>query len=478
MIFIRNCRLVDPVSGVDGRRDILIDGERIARIAAPGELEPPGMAAESGKGAAPGGQEVPGTTVQVRKAAAPCGAKVLGTTACAGKNAAPGEGCLVLEADGLTAAPGLVDTHVHFRDPGALYKEDIFTGAAAAAAGGVTSVVLMANTAPHADNPETLSYVIEKGKRTAIRVYTCANVTVDMAGDELVDMAALKRGGAVGFTDDGKPILDSGIARRAMQEAARLHMPISFHEEDPAYIRNNGINAGRASAWYGIGGSDRLAEIEMVRRDLSIALETGAEIVIQHISTKEAVELVRQARRKSARIHAEATPHHFSLNEEAAIRFGTMAKMNPPLREEADRLAIIEGLRDGTLDLIATDHAPHAAEEKARPLTEAPSGIIGLETSLTLGLMNLVKPGYLTVSELIRLMSVNPAALYGLDAGYAAEGGPADLVLFDENEAWTPERFVSRSQNSPFLGQKLTGRVKAAVCRGRVIYGEEAFRTL
>lgn len=427
MIFIRNCRLVDPASGTDGRRDILIDGERILRIAEPGRI------------------------------------------------AAPGAGCRVLEADGLTAAPGLVDAHVHFRDPGALYKEDIFTGAGAAAAGGVTSVVLMANTAPCADNPETLSYILEKGKRAPIRVYTCANVTVDMAGDELTDMEALKRGGAVGFTDDGKPVLDSGIARKAMQEAARLHMPISFHEEDPAYIRNNGINAGRASAHYGIGGSDRLAEIEMVRRDLSIALETGAEIVIQHISAKEAVELVRQARKKSGRIHAEATPHHFSLNEEAAIRFGTLAKMNPPLREEADRLAIIRGLQDGTLDLIATDHAPHAAREKARPITEAPSGIIGLETSLALGLMHLVEPGYLTLSELIRLMSENPARLYGLDAGYAAEGGPADLVLFDEREEWTPGRFASRSQNSPFLGQKLTGKVKVTICRGQVVYEEPPF---
>ncbi len=432
MILIRNCRLVDPASGVDGRRDILIDGERIARIAGPGEL---GLSENQ---------------------------------------AAPDVCCRILEADGLIAAPGLVDAHVHFRDPGAPKKEDIFTGAAAAAAGGVTSVVLMANTAPCVDNPETLSYVIEKGKRTAIRVYTCANVTAEMAGDELVDMAALKRGGAVGFSDDGKPVLDSGIVRRAMQEAARLHMPVSLHEEDPAYIRNNGINAGRAAACYGIGGSDRLAEIGMVRRDLSIALETGATVVIQHISARESVELVRQAKRESARIHAEATPHHFSLNEEAAVRFGTMAKMNPPLREEADRLAIVEGLRDGTLDLIATDHAPHTAEEKARPLTEAPSGIIGLETSLALGLMYLVRPGYLTVSDLIRRMSTNPAVLYGLDAGYVAEGGPADLVLFDEKEEWTPERFVSRSQNSPFLGQNLTGRVKATVCRGKVIYGEEA----
>lgn len=431
MILIRNCHLVDPASGVDGLRDILIEGSRIKRIGAAGTLRP-------------GGSKTDGPAAE--------------------------ENGRVIEADGLYAAPGLVDTHVHFRDPGAEYKEDIFTGAKAAAAGGVTSVVLMANTTPHVDNEETLRYVIGKGARTDIHVYTCANVTMDMAGDELTDMDGLLKAGAVGFTDDGKPIMDSGIARKAMQEAARLRAPISFHEENPAFIVNNGINAGKAAAYFGIGGSDRQAEIDMVRRDLSIALETGADIVIQHISAKEAVELVRQARKKSRRVHAEATPHHFSLTEDAAIRFKTLAKMNPPLREEADRLAIIEGLKDGTIDLIATDHAPHSAAEKERPITEAPSGIIGLETSLALGLMNLVHTNALTMTELIRCMSENPAKLYGLEAGSVAEGGPADLVLFDEKEEWTPEQFVSKSQNSPFLGQTLQGKVKMTICRGKVIY--------
>lgn len=421
MILIRNCHLLDPASGVDGLRDILIEKEKIAKIGEANSLHLP-------------------------------------------------DGECVIEAGGLYAVPGLVDTHVHFRDPGAEYKEDIFTGAGAAAAGGITSVVLMANTTPHVDNEETLKYVIEKGKRTGIHVYTCANVTMDMAGDELTDMESLLKEGAVGFTDDGKPVLDSKIARKAMQEAARLHAPISFHEENPAFITNNGINAGKAAAHFKIGGSDRQAEIDMVRRDLSIALETGADIVIQHISAKEAVELVRQARKKSARIHAEATPHHFTLTEDAAIQFGTMAKMNPPLREEADRLAIIEGLRDGTIDLIATDHAPHSAEEKARPITEAPSGIIGLETSLSLGLMSLVETKALTMMELVRCMTVNPAKLYKLDAGYVAEGGPADLALFDAKEEYRPVKFASKSQNSPFLGQTLRGKVKLTICSGKVVY--------
>lgn len=422
MILIRNCRMIDPASGTDGLRDILTDGSRILKIGESGSIE------------------------------------------------APDKDARIIEADGLTAAPGLVDTHVHFRDPGAEYKEDIFTGAKAAAAGGFTSVVLMANTTPHVDNEETLSYVIEKGKKTGIHVYTCANVTMDMAGDELTDMETLAKAGAVGFTDDGKPLLDAGLTRKAMQEAARLHMPISFHEENPAFIVNNGINAGAVSEKLGLSGSDRQAEIDMVRRDLSIGLETGADVVIQHISAKEAVELVRQARRKSLRIHAEATPHHFTLTEDAVLKYGTLAKMNPPLRTEEDREAIIEGLKDGTLDLIATDHAPHSAEEKQKEFAKAPSGIIGLETALSLGISRLTDTGRLTLSELLACMTVNPAKLYHLDAGYLAEGGPADIVLFDTEEEWTPEHFYSKSQNSPFLNQTMKGRVRYTVCGGEVVY--------
>ncbi|MBS6202691.1 MAG: dihydroorotase [Firmicutes bacterium] len=422
MILIRNCRMIDPASGTDGLRDILTDGSRILKIGESGSIE------------------------------------------------APDKDARVIEADGLTAAPGLVDTHVHFRDPGAEYKEDIFTGAKAAAAGGFTSVVLMANTTPHVDNEETLSYVIEKGKKTGIHVYTCANVTMDMAGDELTDMETLAKAGAVGFTDDGKPLLDAGLTRKAMQEAARLHMPISFHEENPAFIVNNGINAGAVSEKLGLSGSDRQAEIDMVRRDLSIGLETGADVVIQHISAKEAVELVRQARRKSLRIHAEATPHHFTLTEDAVLKYGTLAKMNPPLRTEEDREAIIEGLKDGTLDLIATDHAPHSAEEKQKEFAKAPSGIIGLETALSLGISRLTDTGRLTLSELLACMTVNPARLYHLDAGYLAEGGPADIVLFDAEEAWTPEHFCSKSQNSPFLNQTMKGKVRYTVCSGKIVY--------
>lgn len=367
-------------------------------------------------------------------------------------------------------APGLVDVHVHFRDPGFTHKEDILTGAKSAARGGVTTVVLMANTKPTVDTQETLRYVLERGENADIHVKTCANVTVGMQGQELVDMDALAAAGAVGFTDDGIPITNPDIVRRAMEKAASLDMPISFHEEAPELIANNGVNRGRASEYYGIGGSPREAEISMVERDLQIALETGACIDIQHISSREAVELVRQAKKKGHNIHAEATPHHFTLTEEAVIQYGTLAKMNPPLRTQEDRQAIIRGLADGTIDLIATDHAPHTAEEKAQDITKAPSGIIGLETALPLAITELVNGGYLTMKSVLEKMSLNPAAMYHLDAGYLAEGGPADIILVDTAATQIFTEYASRSSNTPFTGRELHGVVKATVCGGKVVY--------
>lgn len=383
--------------------------------------------------------------------------------------------CQIVDASGCIVAPGFVDVHVHFRDPGFTYKEDIETGARAALKGGFTSVVLMANTKPAVDNVDTLRYVIEKGRRTGLKIYTCATVTKGMAGKELTDMDALLAGGAVGFTDDGIPVMDAELLKRAMTKTASLKVPISLHEENPKLIENNGVNRGKASAYYGIGGSPREAEISLIKRDLEIALETGAILNIQHISTREGVELVRQAKKKAEalgrnNIHAEATPHHFSLTEEAVIRYGTLAKMNPPLREETDRQAIIEGLRDGTIDMIATDHAPHSKEEKAKPITEAPSGIIGLETALALGITNLVEGQHLSIRQLIERMSVNPARMYGLSAGTLTEGSAADLVIFDANASQVMNDFLSKSSNSPFTGQVLKGVVKDTIVDGEIVY--------
>ena len=376
----------------------------------------------------------------------------------------------ILEAAGLVIAPGLVDVHVHFRDPGLTYKEDILTGAQAAAAGGFTTVVCMANTKPVIDNAETLTYVLDKGKETGIHVLSCACVTKGMQGKELVDMDGLRVAGAAGFTDDGIPILDEEVLKAALSKAEELQVPVSLHEEDPKLIANNGINRGPVSEKLGIGGSPAEAEITMVERDCRLAEETGASVNIQHISTAGAVEAVRASKKRGSHVTAEAAPHHFTLTDEAVLTYGTLAKMNPPLRTERDRQAVIEGLKDGTIDMIATDHAPHSIDEKSKPLTEAPSGIIGLETSLALGITELVKPGHLTLLELMRKMSQNPAALYHLPCQGITEGAPADLVIFDADEEWKVESFRSKAVNSPLKGWTLTGRVHYTVCEGKVVY--------
>lgn len=416
----------------------------------------------------------------------------------------------VIYADNMMIAPGLVDVHVHFRDPGFTYKEDIFTGAKSAAKGGFTTVILMANTKPAVDNLDTLRYVISKGEETDIHVLTCASITKGLQGKELTDMHTLKKNGAIGFTDDGIPMMDEEMVTIAMKRAKELNVPLSFHEENPDLITNNGINHGKASEYYEIEGSPRAAEIDLIYRDLSLAGKLDAPINIQHISTKEGVELVRQKKlemiaknhlslplpkskedmtditeqslfnnsitqiipmevAQAINIHAEATPHHFSLTEEDVIKHGTMAKMNPPLRTEKDRQAIIQGLKDNTIDIIATDHAPHSMEEKEKPITEAPSGIIGLETAFSLGITNLVKTGYLSYMEYLEKMTTNPAAMYHLDCGYLAEGGPADLIIFNEN-SYKVNDFCSKSSNSPFKNETLTGEIQYTICSGKIVY--------
>lgn len=425
MLLIENGYLIDPKSGKSGKYDVLIEDKKIMKI---------------------------GTDL---RNSGDCPAAA---------------GLDVIDAAGKVVAPGLVDVHVHFRDPGFTYKEDIETGAKAAAKGGFTTVVLMANTKPAVDNEETLRYVIEKGATTAIHVETCATVTKGLKGQEMTPMSQLKEAGAVGFTDDGIPLMDAEILRQAMLQAKELQVPISLHEENPSLITNNGVNRGKASEHYGIGGSPREAEIDLIARDLQIALETGAQVNMQHLSSKESIELIREARKKGSNIHGEATPHHFTLTEEAVITHGTLAKMNPPLREEADRQAIIQGLKDGTIDMIATDHAPHSSEEKAKSITEAPSGIIGLETALALGITELVDKHGMSLSRLLEKMSLNPAGLYGLNAGYLEEDGPADLIIFDPKQEWVVENMVSKSQNTPFLGQTLKGMVHYTICDGKIAY--------
>ncbi len=425
MILIKNGRVIDPAKGTDDVMDMVIDGGKIKAM---------------------------------------------------GHYPENGEYETVIDASGLTVWPGLIDVHVHFRDPGLTYKEDIGTGAASAKKGGFTTVVTMANTKPPVDSEETVRYVLEEGKKTGIHVLPAACVSVGMKGQGLTDMDTLKAAGAVGFTDDGIPLMDQKLVRQAMLKAKELDVPLSFHEEDPAFISENGIHAGEAAKALGIQGSPALAEDALVARDCMLALHTGASVNIQHISSVNSVRMVKLAKELGADVTAEVTPHHFTLTESAVLEHGAMAKMNPPLRTEKDRLGIIEGIRDGSIDMIATDHAPHSAEEKAvEPVWKAPSGIIGLETALALAVTNLVKPGHLTMVQLMEKMSLNPAKLYRFDKGSVAEGADADLVIFDENERWTvtEDDIASKSHNTPFIGAELYGRVKYTICGGRIVYEDK-----
>lgn len=420
MILIKNGRIIDPLSKRDEVVDIAIENDRVKKI---------------------------------------------------GKNLQECEFDKIIDATGCIVAPGLIDVHVHFRDPGFTYKEDIITGAKAAAKGGFTTVVCMANTSPVVDNIETLKYILDKAQKSDINVIQASAVTKGLKGEELVDFDEMLANGAVGFTDDGIPIKDEKLIYQAMKKAAELNVPISLHEEDPGFIVNAGINDGEVSKALGLeGGAKALAENVMVSRDAMIALETKAKVNIQHISSKEAVKTVKFIKSLGANVFAEASPHHFTLNENAVSQHGSLAKMNPPLRTEEDRMAIIEGLKDDTIEIIATDHAPHAKEEKEKELTKCPSGITGLETSLGLGITTLVKNGHLDLMHLLEKMTINPAKLYNLDRGYIKEGGFADIVIFNLDEKWEVKEFASKSTNTPFIGYTLYGKIKYTICEGKIVY--------
>ena len=377
----------------------------------------------------------------------------------------------IIDAKGCVVSPGLIDIHVHFRDPGFTHKEDLFTGSMAAAAGGFTSVLLMANTNPKVDSVKTLEYIKEKAKDCPINIFQEAALTHDFK-DKLVDMKSLKDSGAVGFTNDGVPVMSTKILREAMKIAKDLDVIIALHEEDNSLITTHGVNDGPVAEKLGLVGAPKAAEDLMVARDAMLALETGACIDIQHISSGNSVDFIRYAKSIGVKILAEATPHHFTLTEEDVLKYSSLAKMNPPLRTADDREKIIQGLIDDTIEVIATDHAPHTDEEKNVEFKKAPSGIIGLETALALSVSQLVKTNRLSMSHMLSKLTINPSNYYKLDRGDISVGKVADICIFNPDEEYTVEKFHSKSSNSPFIGWKLFGKVKYTLCGGKIVYKE------
>lgn len=370
----------------------------------------------------------------------------------------------VLDITGCTVSPGLVDVHVHFRDPGQTEKEDVFTGAQAAAAGGYTTVVCMANTVPVCDNPETLEYVQNKAEQVKINVLQACAVTKGLKGKEMTDFETLHAAGAPGFTDDGINLTSGKLCLEAMQRAKKLGVPLSFHEEDPAYVLSPGVNYGsEAAEKFGVLGAMRSSEEDMIARDIELALMTGARVAFQHVSSGRSVALIRAGKARGADIHAEATPHHLSMTEDDVLAFGVNARMNPPLRTERDRQELIAGLLDGTIDMIATDHAPHTAEQKNKPFAQSMSGITGLETAFSVCNSALVETGRVTPMQLMRAMSSNPAKFYGLTGKSVEVGNRAELMIADWKADKTFTTYKSKSANTPFTGLPLTGAVKGIV---------------
>ncbi|MFV8043431.1 dihydroorotase [Streptococcus pluranimalium] len=420
MLLIKNGRVIDPQSGFDQVADILVDGQKIVKIA----------------------------------------------------QSISAEDAHVIDASGLVVAPGLVDIHVHFREPGQTHKEDIHTGALAAAAGGFTTVVMMANTNPTISTVETLTEVLASAAKEKIHIKSNASVTLNFDGENLTDFEGLLKAGAVGVSDDGIPLENSGVVRAAFKKAKALDMVIALHEEDPNLNGILGLNESVAREHFGCGGARGVAEYSMIARDAMIAYEVGNQFHVQHLSKAESVKVVGFVRELGANVTAEVSPQHFSKTESLLLEKGANAKMNPPLRLESDRLAVIEGLKSGVISIIATDHAPHHRDEKTvDDVTKAPSGMTGLETSLSLGLTYLVEAGHLSLVDLLTKMTLNPAKLYGFDAGYLAENGPADLVIFSDHDKRTiSDTFYSKASNSPFVGETLTGKVYYTICDGKIVY--------
>ncbi|MDO4558689.1 MAG: dihydroorotase [Planctomycetia bacterium] len=383
----------------------------------------------------------------------------------------PEEGTEVIDATGLIVTPGLIDMHVHLREPGREEDETIETGTAAAIRGGFTSVACMPNTEPPLDTQAGIEFVRHQALRADhCNVYCVGCVTKNRAGEELAEIGMLCDSGAVAFSDDGAPVHNAELMRQAFEYCRMFDRPVLNHAEIPELTRGGVMHEGLVSMKLGLQGMPAEAEIAMVSRDIALAEATGGRLHIMHVSTKDAIDSVRRARARGVRVTAEVTPHHFTLTDEELVSFDSNYKMNPPLRPEEHRLACIEGLRDGTIDCIATDHAPHAIEKKQREIDLAPFGIVGLETALGLVITKLIRPGLLDWSSAIAKMTINPAEILGIPKGTLAVGADADVTLIDPEVRWTvdPSEFVSRGRNTPFGGMELIGRAVKVIVGGRV----------
>ncbi len=378
----------------------------------------------------------------------------------------------IVDASGCWVAPGFVDLHAHLREPGQEYKEDIASGGRAAAAGGFTSVACMANTDPVNDDPSVTDYILDRARQDSpVRVYPVAAATKGLAGEVMTEMVALVEAGAVAFSDDGKTIMDSGMQRRVLEYSRLTGKPVMVHAEDRTLVGDGVVNEGPVATRLGLPGNPAAAETVHVARDILLAELAGAHLHVAHVSTAGAVALIREARARGVHVTAEVTPHHLTLTDAATLSFSTNAKMAPPLRSDADVAACQAGLADGTLDAIATDHAPHAVHEKDVEFTAAPSGIIGFETALAV-VLALVRSGRLTPLQLMAALSWRPARVLGLAQGRLARGAPGDVVVIDPERDWLydPAKGFSKSRNSPWAGQTLTGRVQCTVVAGRLVY--------
>jgi len=424
-ILIRRGRVIDPASGVDGEMDVKIENGKVAQT---------------------------------------------------GANLDPG-GCSVVEAKGLVVAPGFVDIHVHLREPGQEGEETIATGTRAAALGGVTALVAMPNTVPPLDTPAMIAYVLSRAAQDGVvRVYPAGCISHERKGEVMADLAGLREAGAVVFTDDGNSVMNALLVRRAMTNARLLATPYAEHAEDEHLVDAGVMHEGRVSLKLGLAGRSTLAEDVIVARDLILAEAAGAHLHVMHVTSKRSLEMIREAKARKVTVTCEATPHHLVLTDEAVGEFDTAAKVYPPLRSEEHRRALVAGVKDGTVDAIVSDHAPHGPLEKEVEFAQAATGMVGLETMLPLVLEVLVRPGEIGLPDLVRLLSTSPARILRLPGGTLAPGSPADLSIFDPEAAWTvdPRTMASKSRNTPFAGRKVRGRVVHTIVAGRPVVRDGA----